>query len=221
MGTTLQDIAYDDWQAEQAQLEDERRPAEEYEIYQTAFKVALSDSLVGAAQACDHRIRTEFFTALHAAKESIEEAARRVKDGGVGSFDMLLVSFVRGYRAIEWYHTQLSAAIAAALTEPFDEYVKQGAKIKAWQLFRPGPMAGLRNTVLKATFDPAPFVDAVADFYGRHDEIRHATMHGNHQPTLDEAKTCVTDAIAIYNLVDERLNTMHRLPLDGPDFSWF
>jgi hypothetical protein len=59
----------------------------------------------------------------------------------------------------------------------------------------------------------------LANFYGKHRKTRNSIMHGVYQPKLPESKACVTDAIAIYNLVDNKLNHMHPTQLEPPDFS--
>jgi hypothetical protein len=191
----------------------------EYQIYQEAFQVALSDSLVSAARSCSHEIHVRLFSELLSAKQAVEEAARIEAGPRVGRFDPLLLSWFRAYRAIEWYESELADAIANAITDPFSQYLKPGTTIKAWEFFRADVLAGLRRAVLNAMFDPAPFVSTVENFYSQHRQKRHSIVHGIYQPELPESKACVTDAIAIYTLVDDKLNSMHTTALDAPDFS--
>jgi hypothetical protein len=188
----------------------------EYQIYQEAFQVALSDSLVSAARSRSHEIFMSFRLELQLAKEAVEEGHRLLLAGGVGSFDALLVSWFRAYRAIEWYESELGTAIANAVTEPFSHYLKPGSPLKAREFFRPAALRGLREEVLTVMFEPAAFVSAVKAFFGGHQQIRHTIAHGIYQPKLPESKGCVTDAIAIYTLVDNKLYSMPT-PLDPPD----
>src|SRR6202042_3278668 len=106
MGTTAEDLAFEKSQAEQ---EAWGLHEETYQIYRDAFEVALTDSLVQAARSRSHEIYIEFRTELQSAKEAVEEAAGLVAAGGIGSFDPLLVSWLRAYSATEWYHSELGA----------------------------------------------------------------------------------------------------------------
>lgn len=198
--------------------EAERR-ALEYELYQDYFQVTLSDSLVAAARSRSHESYIGFRTELQSAKESVEEAHRCIVGGGAGSFDPLLVSWFRAYRAVEWYESELATAIANRVTKPFSKYLKQGSTLKAREFFRLDILVGLRSAVLSTMFDPAPFVSTVTTFFGNYRQKRHSIVHGIYQPVLTESTACVTDAIAIYTLVDNKLNSMHQTPLDAPDLS--
>lgn len=193
---------------------------EAYRIYQAAFEDALTDSLVGAACSRSHEILvTPFMTELLSAKRGVEEAARLRRTTGVGWFDPLLVSWLRAYRAIEWYQTQLGTAIANAVTEPFGAFLKPGSAVTAREFFRPAALAGLRDAVLTAMFDPEPFVQNVKEFSDTFRQTRHTIVHQVYQPTLDETTSCVRAAIGIYTLVSNKLNSTHPKPLDPPDFS--
>lgn len=200
--------------------EPEEYDAEEaYRIYQAAFADALTVSLVQAARSRSHEIYIKFRTELDRAKDAVEEGARLRRTHGVGWFDPLLVSWLRAYRAIEWYQAQLGTAIATAVTEPFRSYLKPDSQITAREFFRPAALAGLRDAVLTAMFDPEPFVQKVQEFFGSFRQTRHKVVHEDYQPQLDETNACVTAAIAIYNLADHQLNRLHTTPLDAPDFS--
>jgi hypothetical protein len=71
--------------------EEERQPRlADYLFYQEAFQVALGDSLVSAARARSHEILMSFRMELQSARDSANEAGRRIAAGGSGSFDPLL-----------------------------------------------------------------------------------------------------------------------------------
>lgn len=197
--------------------EERQQRLAEYQIYQEAFQVALSDSLVSAARSRSHEIRITFRTELQSAKEAVEEAARLRDASGVGWFDPLFVSWLRAFRGIEWYQAQLGTAIANAVTRPFSEYLRPESAITAREFFRPAALGALRDAVLTAMFDPEPFVQRVKEFDNRFRQTRHKVVHEVYQPQLEETKECVTAAIAIYTLVDNKLNSMNTIPLEPPN----
>jgi len=112
----------------------------EYLTYQEAFKVTLSDSPVSAARSRSHEIFVLFCCQIHNAKTTLEEAHRQMLAGGGGSIDSLLVAWIRAYRAVEWYESELSSAIAEAVTKPFQDYLKPDSPVKPWHLFRQAPL---------------------------------------------------------------------------------
>jgi hypothetical protein len=196
--------------------EERQQRLAEYLFYQEAFQVALGDSLVSAARARSHEILMSFRMELQSVRDSANEAARRIAAGGVGSSDPLLDSWFRAYRAVDGYESELSASIANAVTGPFERYLKADSTIKAREFFRPAALLGRRDAVLTVMFEPAAFVPAVKAFYDRHRQIRHTIVHGTYQPKAPESKACVTDAIAIYTLVDNKMNSMRTTPLEPP-----
>ncbi|HEY2476809.1 MAG TPA: hypothetical protein VGI19_18655 [Candidatus Cybelea sp.] len=216
MGETPEDLAFERRQTEMAEMDAWVRGEQEYAIYQDAFHVALSDSLVQAARTRSHQIYTTVYTELLSARNCVNEAVRLMTGSGVGYFDPLLVAWLRAYRATEWYEAQLGTAIATAVTEPFNAYLKPGGTITAREFFKPTALRGLRDAVLAAMFDPEPFVQTVKEFVDRFGRTRHTIVHEVYQPQVAETKACVAGAIAIYNLADGALNGMHRMPLDIP-----
>jgi hypothetical protein len=70
------------------------------------------------------------------------------------------ISWFRAYRAIEWYESELSTAIAGAVTDPFEKYLKPDSTIKARKFFRPAALLALRDAVLTIMFEPAASICA-------------------------------------------------------------
>jgi hypothetical protein len=213
MGMTASDAAYGSWREEEQQREEERQREEDYRTYQNAFKLALTDSPVLAVSARHHKIAILFRTEVDFAKSAVEEAARLLRGPRVGSSNCLVASWVRAYRAVEWYHYELAEAVAHSVAEPFKDYLKPESTIRAREFLKPAFMKGLRDAVLTAAFEPVPVVTQVEDFFGKYRQVRHTIVHAVYAPNLQESEACVGDAIALYNMVDKHFAGVAPAPI--------
>ena len=205
----MSNIDYEEWQAQEDALTDY------YEIFRDSFVTELADSPQSAVRKRHHEIILDFRTELDFAKTAFEDAERARGTTGTGWMSLLLAAYFSAYRAVEWYQSELGTAIAEAMAKPFSQYLKPGTRITAREFFRPKVMGAFRNAVLDKTFEPLKLSKQLKEFRKEHSDGRNDIAHSIDRPTPAQTKSCVSDAIKLYNLLAKQLNRTNPVLLEN------
>jgi hypothetical protein len=203
---------YEEWQTEEEAL---AQAEEFYEVFRDSFETQLAGSPASAVRARHHSIILKIYTELHFAKSAFDEAEAARTTSGVAWMNLMLVAYLRAFRGIEWYHSQLGEAAVEAMAQPFTKYLKPDTKIKAREFFRLEVMTAFRNSVLDEAFEPLIITKELQTFYTRHREGRNKLAHTIADPIAPVTKACVSDAIAFHNLVANKLDSFNPIILDN------
>ena len=159
---------------------------DDVEFFRKYFRGEVAEQLVNSAALRSEGGLLQVLRELQYADSAFTDAETRV--AGTGAIDYI-VSFVRAYRATDWFRNELQVGITEAFLEPFRAYFAAGAKPKLRCLLNRDVRLKLRRQVLERMHGDGEVLERLlTDFFEHIDPVRHLVIHGLETPTPDQCR---------------------------------
>lgn len=189
------------------QLAEANTAAAEYEVYREHFRTEIAQKLVIDVQVAHNT--DQFLKVLL----ELQYAQKALHDGGT---DDRLLAYLRCYRSIEWYRSEIGRVIVVALVEPFEQFFDDPTNVNPRTFLQPRMLDALRDRVIDEATGSSTLREKMRAFFNDHRELRNKIVHGLQVPTVEEARSCFDNAADIFNRAEQAFNptTPARITFD-------